>query len=322
MAQGVMVITELWDNSFRKISIEAVCEGRRLANELGESLTAVVMGAGISDAAKELAAYGADKILAADDAALGSFRAEAYANVLCDVVNAEEPKIVLMGATAKGKEIGARVAARLDVGLAMECTAFTLEEGRLVGTRPIYGGKIIAEVDIEGTPQMAAIRPNVMEIAEVTGKGEVAAASVNVGDIKVELIEENIETSSKVELTEADYVVSGGRGMASEDFTALEELATILGGAVGASRNAVDAGWRPVSDQVGQTGKVVSPKLYIACGISGAMQHVAGMSTSDTIVAVNNDPDALIFRAADYCIVDDLFEVIPAMTAEIKALKA
>lgn len=321
MAQGVIVIAEYWNNSFRKISLEAVCEGKRLATELGETLTAVVLGAGVTDAAGELGNYGADKIIVADDPALESFRGEAYANVLCDILTEQAPKMVLFGATNRGKELSARTAARLKLGLATECTAFSLSDGRLVATRPIYGGRVIAEVDIASTPQMASIRPNMMKIEAISAAGEVATISPNIGDVKVELLEENIEISSKVELTEADYVVAGGRGMNSEDFSILEELASLLGGAIGASRNAVDAGWRPHSDQVGQTGKVVSPKLYLACGISGAMQHVAGISTSETIVAINNDPDALIFRVADYCIVDDLFAVIPAITAEVKAIK-
>lgn len=321
MAQGVLVIAEYGNSSFRKISIEAVCEGKRLAAELGGPVTAVVMGEGVTDAAAELAKYGADRIVVADDAALKSFRGEAYANVLCDVVKEQDPQVIIFGATNTGLELGARAAARLGVGLANECTAFKIDDGKLVATRPLYGGRAVAEVEIVGTPQMASIRPNMMEIVEAAGAGEVASLAVNVGEVKVELIEENIEVSEKVELTEADYVVSGGRGVNGDDFSALEELAELLGGAVGASRNAVDAGWRPHSDQVGQTGKVVSPKLYLACGISGAMQHTAGISTSNTIVAINNDPDALIFRVADYCIVDDLFEVLPAITKEVKAIK-
>jgi electron transfer flavoprotein alpha subunit len=321
MAQGVVVIAEYWNNNFRKISIEAVCEGKRLAAELGEPLTAVVMGAGVTEAASELAKYGADKIIVADDPALQSFRGEAYANVLCDILAEYPPRLVITGATNTGIELSARVAARLGVGLATACTALKLDDGRLVATRPLFGGRAIAEVDIVGTPQMVSIRPNMMAIVETEAPGEVAAFAVNIGDVKVELLEENIEVSTKVDLTEADYVVSGGRGMNGEDFSILEELATLLGGAVGASRNAVDAGWRPHSDQVGQTGKVVSPKLYLACGISGAMQHTAGISTSDTIVAINNDPDALIFRVADYCIVDDLFKVVPAITREIRAMR-
>ena len=321
MAQGVLVIAELLNKGLRKISCEAVCEGRRLASELGEQLSAVVMGNGLGDVASELGKYGADRVLVADDAKLASFQAEAQANIICDLIDKNEPKIVLFGATSQGKELAARVAARKQVGAAMECTGLAIENGRLVATRPVYGGRVIAKVDIDGTPQIATIRGNVAKLVEDVRAAEVMAVEATIGILKVELLEEQVEVSSKVELTEADYVVAGGRGVGGENFGVLEELASLLGGAVGASRNAVDAGWRPQSDQVGQTGKVVSPKLYIACGISGAMQHVAGMSTSDTIVAINNDPDALIFKVADYCIVDDLFAVVPAITKEIGAQK-
>lgn len=321
MAHGVLVIAEYWNNSFRKISLEAVCEGKRLAAELGEKLTAVVLGENVTDAAAELGKYGADRIIAADSAELKSFRGEAYANVICSIIEENPAKIILLGSTSQGKEVSARIAARLKVGLANECTAFKLEDGNLIATRPLFGGRAVAEVEIKGTPQMASIRPNMMAIEENAGAGEVQAIDPQIGETRVELVEEKIEVSEKVELTEADYVVSGGRGMNGEDFSVLEELADLLNGAVGASRNAVDAGWRPQSDQVGQTGKVVSPKLYFACGISGAMQHTAGISTSDTIVAINNDPDALIFRVADYCIIDDLFEVVPEVTKNIKELK-
>jgi len=321
MAKGVVVIVEYFNNGFRKISIEALCEGKRLANELGKELSAVVMGSAISDAAAELGKFGADRIVVADDAQLQPSNAEAYCNVFCDIVKEFDPAIVLFGASMTGLELGARAAARLGAGLANECTAFSIVDGRLVATRFLYGGRAIAKVEIAGDIQMASIRPNMMAIKEVAGSGEIVPFAVNVGDLKVEVVEENVQLSTKVELTEADYVISGGRGLNGEDYSILEELATLLGGAVGASRNAVDAGWRPVSDQVGQTGKVVSPKLYVACGISGAMQHVAGISTSDTIVAINNDPDALIFKVADYCIVDDLFEVVPEITKEIRAIK-
>jgi electron transfer flavoprotein alpha subunit len=321
MVQGVLVIAELLNKGLRKISSEAVCEGRRLASELGEQLSAVVMGNQLGDVAPELGKYGADRVLVADDANLASFQAEAQANIICDLIDKHEPRIVLFGATSQGKELAARVAARKQVGAAMECTGFAIEDGRLVATRPVYGGRVIAKVDIHGTPQIATIRGNVAKLVEDVRAGEVMAVEAAIGTLKVELLEEQVEVSSKVELTEADYVVAGGRGVGGENFGVLEELASLLGGAVGASRNAVDAGWRPQSDQVGQTGKVVSPKLYIACGISGAMQHVAGMSTSDTIVAINNDPDALIFKVADYCIVDDLFAVVPAIIKEIGTQK-
>lgn len=318
MASGVLVYVEGDGGGFRKLAFEAVSAGRRLAGELGQSLTVVVIGAGVKAAAPELAEYGADKIIVVDDGSLKSSQTESFAQSLCAVIEQEQPGIVLLGASMAGLEIGARVAAKMQVGLANECSALKIEEGRLVATRRLYGGRVVAEVDIVGTPQLASIRANVMAIEKQPGAGELVDFAPVQSAARVEVLEESRETSSKVELTEADYVISGGRGV-NGDFTLLEELAGQVGGAVGASRNAVDAGWRPQSDQVGQTGKVVSPKLYLACGVSGAMQHVAGINTSDVIVAINNDPDALIFRVADYCIVDDLFEVVPAISKAIAA---
>lgn len=318
MAQDIMIITEIWNGAFRKLSLEALCEGRRLATEMGLSLTAVVLGQDVAEQAEALAAYGADTVFLADDPGLKTYRPCDYENVVTAIIEKKKPCIVIFGATRQGRELSAGVAARLEAGLAVECTGLTIEAGRLVATRTMYGGKVIATVDIEGDIQMASIRPNIFEIRKVQGAGNIEPVSVDIGQVPVTLIEETIEVSSKVELTEADYIVSGGRGMGGDDFSVIEKLAEVLGGAVGASRNAVDLGWRPHTDQVGQTGKVVSPKLYIACGISGAMQHIAGMSTSDVIVAINNDPDAQIFRNSDYYIVDDLFDVVPAIIDELK----
>ena len=318
MAQGILVITEIWNDNFRKISFEALSQAKQLADALAAPVTGLVLGSNVQDRAKELLAYGPDTILLADDPAIERFRPCEYENIIADAINRVDPKIVIFGATRQGKEISALIAARLGAGLAVECSDLEIEAGRLVATRALFGGKVIARVDIEGDIQLASIRPNVFEIKESAAIGKIESMTVNLGEVNVTLLEEKIEFSTKPELTEADFIVSGGRGMEGDDFGLLEELAAVLGGAVGASRNAVDLGWRPQSDQVGQTGKVVSPKLYIACGISGAMQHVAGMSTSDVIVGINKDPDALIFKVADYCIVDDLFSVVPAITAEIK----
>jgi electron transfer flavoprotein alpha subunit len=226
-----------------------------------------------------------------------------------------------MGATAQGKDLAARVAARLDAGLAMDCTSLTLEGTDLVAVRPIFGGKVLAEVMISTPPQIAAIRPNVTDIEKHPKEAVFEEIEVELPAPKTKLVEKRVESTGKVDLMEADVVVSGGRGMGGGDFSLVEELAQALGGAVGASRSAVDEGWRPHSDQVGQTGKVVTPSLYIACGISGAIQHLAGMASSKYIVAVNKDPEAPIFRKADYGVVDDLFKVVPAITAEVKKLK-
>jgi electron transfer flavoprotein alpha subunit len=320
MAQGVFVITEQRDNAFRKVSFEAVSEGRRVADGLGADVTAVVVGSGIEGLGAELEKYGPDKILLADDPALAEYTTDAYTNVIAELVKSVDPAVIILGASAQGKDLSARLAARLDAGLAMDCTAVKLADGKLTYTRPMFGGKIFAEVEIDGALQIAAIRPNVMDITEVSKECAIEKPTVNVGEVKTTVAEKSMDTGDKVELTEADVVVSGGRGTGG-DFDAIEQLATALGGAVGASRSAVDEGWRPHSDQVGQTGKVVSPGLYIACGISGAIQHLAGMSTSKYIVAINKDPEAPIFSKADLGIVGDLSALVPAATEEVKKIK-
>ncbi len=320
MAQGVFVITEQRDGEFRKISFEAVSEGRRIADGLGADVTAVVAGAGIEGIATELQKYGSDKILVADDPALAEYTTDAYTNVIAALIQSADPAVILMGASVQGKDLAARLAARLDAGLAMDCTVIKLDSGKLTCTRPMFGGKIFADVEIEGSPQIIAIRPNVMDIVETAKDSVVEKVAVNVGEVKTTVVEKSLDTGDKIELTEADVIVSGGRGT-SGDFSAIEQLAAAFGGAVGASRSAVDEGWRPHSDQVGQTGKVVSPVLYVACGISGAIQHLAGMSTSKFIVAINKDAEAPIFSKADLGIVGDLAEVVPAMAEEVKKIK-
>jgi electron transfer flavoprotein alpha subunit len=320
MAQGVFVVTEQRDGAFRKVSFEAVSEARRIADSLGTDVTAVVLGSGVEGLAGELDKYGPDKILVADDAALADYTTDAYSNVLADLVASVDPAVILMGATIQGKDLSARLAARLDAGLAMDCTAVKVSDGKLTCTRPMFGGKIFADVQIEGELQIVVIRPNVMEISENSKQCVVEKPAVQVGEVKTAIVDKNIDTGDKIELTEADIVVSGGRGTGG-DFAVIEQLAAALGGAVGASRSVVDEGWRPHSDQVGQTGKVVSPVLYVACGISGAIQHLAGMSTSKYIVAINKDPEAPIFSKADLGVVGDLFDVVPAVTEEVKKIR-
>ena len=320
MAQGVFAITEQRDGELRKVSFEAVSEGRRVADGLGADLTAVILGSGVEGLAEELKKYGPDKILVADDAALADYTTDAYTNVLAELIQAADPAIIINGASAQGKDLSGRLAARLDAGVAMDCTAIKLDNGNLTYTRPMFGGKIVADVEIEGSPQIVAIRPNVMDAVENSKDSAVEKPAVQVGDVKTNVVEMKMETGDKLELTEADIIVSGGRGTGG-DYAAIEALATELGAAVGASRSAVDEGWRPHSDQVGQTGKTVSPTLYVACGISGAIQHLAGMSTSKYIVAINKDEEAPIFSKADFGIVGDLFEIVPAIAAEVKKLK-
>jgi electron transfer flavoprotein alpha subunit len=320
MAQGVFAITEQRDGEFRKVSFEAVSEGRRVADGLGTELTAVVLGSGIDGLAEELKKYGPDKILVGDDPALADYTTDAYTNVLVEFIQSSDPAVIITGASAQGKDLSGRLAARLDAGVAMDCVEIKLDNGDLTYTRPMFGGKIVANVEIEGSPQIVAIRPNVMSITENSKECSIEKPAVQVGDLKTKVIEMKMETGDKVELTEADIIVSGGRGTGG-DYAAIEALANEMGAAVGASRSAVDEGWRPHSDQVGQTGKTVSPALYVACGISGAIQHLAGMSTSKYIVAINKDEEAPIFSKADLGIVGDLFELVPAITEEVKKLK-
>ena len=321
MAQGVFVITEQRDGAFRKVSYEAVSEGRRLADGLSTEVTAVVLGSGIEGIAGELEKYGPDKILVADDPSLADYTTDAYTNVIAGMVQSVDPALIVIGASSQGKDLVARLAARLGAGLAMDCTAIKLDNGSLTFTRPMFGGKIFADVEIEGGLQIVAIRPNVMDITEASRACTIEKPAVQVGDVKTSVVEKSMDTGDKIELTEADIVVSGGRGTGGK-FDPIEQLAAALGGAVGASRSAVDEGWRPHSDQVGQTGKVVSPGMYVACGISGAIQHLAGMSTSKYIVAINKDPEAPIFSKADLGVVGDLFEVVPAVVEEVKKIKS
>ena len=320
MSQGVLVIAEQVDGVFRKVTFEALSEGRRLADERGVSLAVAVLGAGMADTAQTLKQYGADKIFLADDPLLAEYLTDTYAGAAAQVIEQTAPALILLGASTQGKDLAARLAARLDAPVGMDCLSIAVDGDGVKVTRPMYGGKVIAEVLLEGAPQILVIRPNAMPIVEKQGEGMVEKIDVNLGDPRLKFIEKNLDTGKR-ELTEADVIVSGGRGMGGSDYSLLEELAEVLDGAVGASRSAVDEGWRPHADQVGQTGKTVAPNLYIACGISGAIQHLAGMSTSKVIVAINKDPEAPLFAKADYGIVGDLFEIIPHITEEVRKAK-
>ena len=320
MSKSVLAIAEQIEGVFRKVTFEALSEGRRIADQLGGELNALVLGDNIENISKELEQYGADRIIVAENSNLSEYLPDAYGNVIADVIDKETPDVVILGASTQGKDIAGRLSARLNAPLAMDCVAIRLEDNNLIATRYMYGGKILADVVLNGKPQILAIRPNAMTIASAAGTGAVEKFEVNTGPTLVKFIEKHLDTG-KVELTEADTVVSGGRGMGGSDFAVIEELAQVLEGAVGASRSAVDEGWRSSSDQVGQTGKVVSPNLYIACGISGAIQHLAGMSSSNVIVAINKDSEAPIFSKADYGIEGDLFEIVPLITEEIRKLK-
>jgi electron transfer flavoprotein alpha subunit len=327
MAQGVCIISEFRGGAFRRVSFEVASAGRRLADALGEPLTAIALGDGVAEAAATLGHYGVEKVYAVDHPGLKDYLAENYTPVVAGILQTVQPKVVLSPASVDGKDLSARLAARLNTGLAQDCTELTIENGALKAKRPIYAGKALAWYEWADSvyPQLASCRPNVMDclVPDTSRSAAVEKAAVTVPDaVKTRVV--GVEAAAgQVDLAEAQVIVSGGRGLkAPENFALIEELAESLGGAVGASRAAVDAGWRPHADQVGQTGKVVTPSLYIACGISGAIQHLAGMGGSKFIVAVNKDPEAPIFSKADYGVVEDLFQFVPALIMEVKKLKA
>jgi electron transfer flavoprotein alpha subunit len=322
---NILVVAEHRDSDLKKVTFEMLGEGTRIAAkmELGGVVEAALLGSGMGGVADALAHYGAARVYLADDPSLGRYSSEGYTTVLAQIIQKTEPAVVLLGATPQGQDLAARVAARLGLGLASDCTAFEVAaDGRLIITRPIYGGRAIATVTEKTTPQMVTVRPNVMMPLEpdTSGTAPVEKLAVEIGDIRAKVIDLIQESGrQQVGLAEAEIIVSGGRGLKGpENFCLLEQLADVLGAAVGASRAAVDAGWIDHSHQVGQTGRTVTPNLYIACGISGAVQHLAGMKTARYIVAINKDPEAPIFRVADYGIVGDLFEVVPVLTEEFK----
>jgi electron transfer flavoprotein alpha subunit len=319
MPQGILAITEQVDGAFKNISFEVMTAGKKLIDATGGALTALVMGAGIEAMAGQAAEYGADRILLAEDDNLKDGLSDVCTQAVEQITAQTDPAVILIGATALGKDIAARLSARLGAPLAMDCVDVRGDGDKIVATRPMYGGKVLADVRLSGSPAIVAVRPRAMDAASAQGAGEVEKVAVNLDAAALTLVEKNME-AGKIDLTEAEVVVTGGRGMGGNDYTVVEALAKALDGAVGASRSAVDEGWRPVSDQVGQTGKVVAPNLYVACGVSGAIQHLAGMASSRVVVAINKDPEAPIFSKCDFGIVGDLFEVVPAITAEVEKL--
>jgi electron transfer flavoprotein alpha subunit len=325
MAKGVMIVAEQRDGALRKISLELAATARKLADQSGDEVSAILLGSGIEGLAAQLGKYGVDKVFVGDSPAMEPYITEAHAAVVAKVVKDNDPAILLMGASVQGKDLSSRVAAKLATGLATDCTDVKIADGKLLAIRPMYAGKCFGEIVTNSNPAMASLRPNVFPAVENAKAGAVVKvdAAVDAASIKSKVLEVQKDTSGKVDLTEANVIVSGGRGMKGpEGFSILEELAGVLKGTVGASRAAVDAGWKLQKDQVGQTGKVVSPNLYIACGISGAIQHLAGMSSSKCIVAINKDAEAPIFTRADYGVVDDLFKVVPELTAVCKKMLA
>ena len=323
--QGVWVWVEQFQGEAASISWEMVGQGRRLADQRGTTLTACVVGHNVEHVAKQAIAYGADRVFWVDDASLAVYRTQPYARTLVQLVRQYKPEIFLLGASSRGRDLAGSVATELYTGLTADCTGLDIDpETKLLRqTRPAFGGNIMATIISPNyRPQMATVRHRVFELPEMDAsrQGQIVAVDPVLAedDVATKVVEFIME-QGEVNLADAKIIVSGGRGVGGpEGFAPIRELAEVLGGAVGASRAAVDAGWIPYAHQVGQTGRTVRPDLYIACGISGAVQHLAGMGTAKVIVAINRDPDAPIFGVANYGIVGDLFEVVPALTAQFR----
>ena len=325
---GVWVFAEQHKGAIASVSLELLGEGRKLADKKGAKLSAVLAGAGIRGRAADLIAHGADVVYVADDPALKDFNDDAYADVLTALARQHKPEIILAGATAIGRSFFPKVASTLYAGLTADCTMLDIDAatGHLHQTRPAFGGNIMATIVTPNhRPQMATVRHKVMKPAprDDTRKGEIVEVQYTPARaVRTRVLRTVEELTDTVNICEADIIVAGGRGLGSQkNFLLVQELAKALGGAVAATRGAVDEGWVPYSHQVGQTGKTVCPRLYIACGISGAIQHTAGMQSSETIVAINKDPDAPIFSVATYGIVGDVHEVLPVLIKKVKELR-
>jgi electron transfer flavoprotein alpha subunit len=323
MSENILAVTELKNNVFRKASFEVISAAKRIASS-DARIGALIMGSGLSGLSSIPAKYGANTVFVADHEKLASYLAEYYAEIILEAVKILDAKVILLPATLTGKDLAPRVAARLGAGLASDCLSLAIENGSFIAERPLYAGKAIAKVAVKSAVKMATLRPNIFPVSESdpSTSAEIQTIDLPQIDPKTDLVERRSTGGVKMDLTEADIIVTGGRGMRDPDkFDILENLAEVLGGVVGATRAAVDAGWRPHSDQVGQTGKTVSPNLYMMFGASGSIQHWAGMSGAKCIVAVNKDPNAPIIARADYSIIGDLFEVVPVLTEEIKKIR-
>lgn len=327
--KGVWVFAEQRQGKIMNIVLELLGEGRKLADTLGVELGVVLIGDGVEEQSQELFAFGADVVYLIEDSSLSHYRTESYCSALESAINVYKPEIVLIGATNIGRDLGPRIAARTKTGLTADCTELAIdpEQRYLLQTRPAFGGNIMATIVCPNTrPQMATVRPGVMKkvAPEANMTGKIVRIKYNAATVKVHTIVKEIvrEATRSMNLEEAKIIVAGGRGVGGpEGFKLLEEAATRLGGSVGASRAAVEAGWLSASYQVGQTGKTVHPNIYLACGISGAIQHVAGMQSSGIIIAINKNPNAPIFKVADYGIVGDLFQVLPVLMGALEELK-
>lgn len=327
--KGVWVFAEQRDGNLQKVALELVGKGREIANNLGEKLTAVLIGYEVKRLAQTLISHGADEVIVVDNILLKNYTTDGYAKVLAQLSNEKKPGIIFIGATNIGRDLGPRVAAKVRTGLTADCTGLDIDEEthNLMMTRPAFGGNLMATIECpEYRPQMATVRPGVFNVPCIddrkTGTIESVKADLKEEDIRTKVIEIVKSLKQKIDITEVDILVSGGRGVGgAENFKLLQELADALGGVVTGSRATVDAGWIDRAYQVGQTGKTVRPKLYIACGISGAIQHLAGMQDSEYIIAINNDENAAIMSVADVAVVGDLHKIIPEMINEINSQK-
>jgi electron transfer flavoprotein alpha subunit len=311
----ILIYAEHREGQLRKIAFENIS----LAKTLGQPFEVALIGNNLGAMANELGKYGAEKVITFNNAALAEYSPDGYAKVLADAIKKQNADVLLMGATSTGKDLAPRVSALLNASMATDCTEVKVEGNDLILKRPMYAGKVKATIKLTSPVKIVTVRPNVYQAVEATASTQTESVDVDKPDFRTVVKEIISGAKGKLDVTEADIIVSGGRGMKGpENWHLIEGLASLLGAANGASRAAVDAGWRPHDEQVGQTGKTVSPSLYIAVGISGAIQHLAGMSSSKYIVAINKDPDAPIFKVADYGIVADLFDVVPRMISELK----
>jgi electron transfer flavoprotein alpha subunit len=316
---SILVFVEQRERKLKKVGLEALSEGRRLADASGGRLWAVLVGAGLGDLVADCGRHGADEVLVADHAGLAGYASEAYRDALLLAIDRARPDVVLLGASAMGLDLAPRLAARLGVGCLTDVVGLELDSGRLRGRRPVFAGRAYASAVLGTSPAMATLRPNVFPLAESPRQPVTTPLAVSPGTVRARVVGTERAEGAQVDVAEADIVVSFGRGVKGpENVGLVAELARALGGALGASRAVVDAGWIDHAHQVGQTGKTVSPTLYVACGISGAIQHLAGMSSSKVIVAVNKDPEAPIFKVATYGVVGDLFQVVPALVKAVQ----
>jgi electron transfer flavoprotein alpha subunit len=325
MAGAVWVFAEHQDGTLRKTTLELLNKGRELAEQLDVALVALLLGSKVDGLAQELSGC-ADKVYQWDDTLLECYNSDVYCQVLAGLAKEENPQVILAGATYLARDLFPRLAGRLNTGIVVDCLNLELgEDGLLIARRPLFGGRVLADVVCrQGRAQIVLTRPNTFPLPDARSsrsKGEILPVTVDIDpvQVKLEVLDVVRSAQERLDLTEAEIIVSGGRGMkGAENFQLLEELADVLGATVGATRGVVDSGWRPHDDQVGKSGKTVSPKLYVAVGLSGAIHHVMGMNTSQVVVAINKDPQAPIFRYSDYGVLSDLFEVLPLLTEALR----